>query len=190
MENWEKRWSYISLSITHHVWRETEAVLLCNTDLAQISMRAKSTTVKFLILFFSPDLDILITGLYIAALCCICFFFQVFWAHFMPFLFLSLLWYWEHLKQYLYEHLKQKRRRKCFFFPELMLVDQRNLSRQFRLGDFVLILRCLLKIGRSDVKKELRIFVSFQNVFIIVLHILNELGYKLSILSNNKINLF
>lgn len=49
---------------------------------------------------------------------------------------------------------------------------------------------CLLKISWSDVKKELRIFVSFQNVFIIVLHILNELGYKLSILSNNKINLF
>lgn len=74
-----------------------------------------------------------------------------------------------------------------------MLVDQRNLSRQFRLGYFVLTLRCswcLLKISRSDVKKELRIFVSFQNVFIIVLHILNELGYKLSILSNNKINLF
>lgn len=146
----------------------------------------------FLILFFSPDLDILTTGLYTADLCCICFLFKSSGLSSCPFSF-CLLWYWEHLKQCLFEHLKQKRRRKCFFFLELMLVDQRNFSRQFRLGDFVLTLICtwcLLKISKSDVNKELRVFISFQNVFIIVLHILNELGYKLSILPNNKINLF
>lgn len=192
MENWEKRWSCISLSITHRVWGETEAVLLCNTDLAQISMRAKSTTDVSNSIFFSwlrHSYNRIIYSWFMLYM----FSFQVFWTQFMPFLFLSLLWYREHLKQCLFEHLKQKRRRKCFFFPELMLVDQRNLSRQFRLGDFVWTLRCswcLLKISRSDVKKELRIFVSFQNVFIIVLHILNELGYKLSIISNNKVNLF
>lgn len=41
VENSDKRWSRPS-PITHHVWRETETVLLHNTDKALISMRARS----------------------------------------------------------------------------------------------------------------------------------------------------
>lgn len=76
----------------------------------QISMRAKSTTDNFLtIFFFSPDLDILTTGLYTVDLCCICFLYKSSGLISCPF-FLSLLWYWEHLKKMLVWAFKTKKK--------------------------------------------------------------------------------
>lgn len=86
------------------------------------------------------------------------------------------------LKQMLVTAFKNKTQcYKCFVFPELMLVDQWNLSSQFRLGDFVLILKCkscLLKFDGSDIKKELQRFSCLLKMyFIIALHDLNDVVY-------------